>query len=246
MITRHRKAHRPILHAPSFLLFLLPALLLVAGCQPLPTPTPTPFPTAIRSTFGTPDATPTSTPDTALEGTPDAGEGSPAPEEGTPTPAPAPVRLTIPAIDLDVPVQAMGWEIVRRTNVRTTEWVLPEAAAGWHINSAAAGEPGNTILSGHQIEGDAVFAPLALGEVRLGQEIELTDSSGRTFIYRVTDVPEPLPIRGGPEVDALLARYTAPSTTGLLTLITGWPDFTTTHRLIVVAELVGEGEVSGE
>jgi sortase (surface protein transpeptidase) len=270
---RPRFAPPPLL---TLLLLLLLLLLLAGcqPVQNPLTPTPTPFPTAIRSTFGTPDATPTLTPDAALEGSPDVAAGTPVPAETsapetlsapealltpetlpasqaagaapTPTPVPAPVRLTIPAIDFDVPVQAMGWEIIRRNNRRTTEWVLPEDAAGWHVNSARAGEPGNTIISGHQIEGAAVFAPLALGEVRLGQEIELTDSSGRTFVYRVTEVSDPLPIRGGgSEVEEALARYTAPSTTGRLTLITGWPDFTTTHRLFVVAELVGEADSSG-
>jgi hypothetical protein len=36
--------------------------------------------------------------------------------------------------------------------------------------------------------------------------------------------------------------YIAPSQQAKLTLITGWPDFTTTHRVFAVAEFVGKAK----
>lgn len=151
-----------------------------------------------------------------------------------------PVRLEIPAIGLDVPVIAMGWRVEVVDGARTTIWDIPEAEAGWHMNSAGAGAAGNTLISGRQVGGDAVFAPLALGAVSEGQEIFLTDGDGIRFLYRVSEVTEPLPITGAtPEEEAQAAAYLEPTDTARLTLVTGWPEFTTTHRIFVIAEFVG-------
>lgn len=151
-----------------------------------------------------------------------------------------PVRLEIPAIDLDVPVIAMGWRVEVVDGARTTIWDMPDEEAGWHMNSAGAGAAGNTIISGRQVGGAAVFAPLALGAVTEGQEIFLTDGDGIRFLYRVSEVTEPLPITGAtPEEEAQAAAYLEPTDTARLTLVTGWPEFTTTHRIFVIAEFVG-------
>ncbi len=154
-----------------------------------------------------------------------------------------PARLAIEEIELDVPVAEMGWRIVEDNGERTTEWRVPDDAAGWHINSARAGAAGNVIVSGHQLLGEALFAPVALGEVQPGQEIQLTDEDGVIFSYRVVEVSEPIPLAGATADElAQAAAYVeaeAAAAGARLTLITGWPDFTTTHRLFVVAELAG-------
>jgi hypothetical protein len=152
-----------------------------------------------------------------------------------------PVRLEIPELDLDVPVIAMGWRVEVVDGERTTVWDVPLEEAGWHINSMGAGGPGNTIISGRQVEGDAVFALLALGSVVPGQEILLTDGDGITFVYRVTEVTEPIPVTGATKEETeQAAAYFAPTDEATLTLVTGWPDFTTTHRVFAVAELEEE------
>ncbi|MGL4647962.1 MAG: sortase [Caldilineaceae bacterium] len=151
----------------------------------------------------------------------------------------APVILDFPEIGVTVPVAPMGWEVVRTDAGRTTRWLLPPDAAGWHPDSAEAGAPGNTIISGSQLAGAAVFAPLALGEVTVGQEILLTDAAGATLAYTVVELSEPLAIEGDAAANAALLRYLQPDVAGAanrLTLLTGWPDFTTTHRVVVVAE----------
>jgi sortase (surface protein transpeptidase) len=117
---------------------------------------------------------------------------------------------------------------------------VPLEAIGWHVNSAGAGQAGNVVLSGHQAQGAALLAPLALGDIAVGQELLLTDAQGQVFLYSVTEVSDPIPVTGATaEDDALAATYAAPSSQPKLTLITGWPDFTTTHRIFAVAELVG-------
>lgn len=169
---------------------------------------------------------------------------TPQPEPGAVRASPAanplpPVRIAIPEIGLDAPVEPMGWRVVEREGIATTAWVVPDDVAGWHVNSAATGGTGNLIISGSQLSGAAVFAPLALGDVRPGQEVLVTDSGGSVYTYRIEQVSEPLPLSGGSaEEQAATEALLAPSLSPRLTLITGWPDFTSTHRIIAVAELV--------
>jgi len=220
----------------------LPALVvavLLVGCQPATgeqvaavAATPLPQPTATRATTTqTLQTPPTASPQTTNIQTTDpvaVGEASP------------PVRLRIPAIDLDVVVSPMGWQVTEVGGARTTTWKLPAVGVGWHPDSALAGSAGNVVISGHQLLGDAPFALIALGEVTVGQEILLTDGEERTFVYLVTEVSEPLPISSTSREElALATRYTAQGNDPLLTLITGWPDFSSTHRLFVVADFQG-------
>jgi len=164
-------------------------------------------------------------------------DGDPSVVAAEQTYANAPVKLAIPAIDMDVAVTPTGWQVIERNAVRTTEWVTPENSAGWHVNSAGAGEEGNTIISGHQASGAAVFAPIALEEVVVGQEIVVTGSDGAEHRYTVTEVSKPLPIDSASQEESeQIAAYLAPGDTARLTLITGWPTFTTSHRIFVVAE----------
>jgi sortase (surface protein transpeptidase) len=151
-----------------------------------------------------------------------------------------PVRLRIPAINLDVPVIAMGWRLAVVDGQRTTVWDVPLDEAGWHIDSAGAGAAGNTVITGRQVGGAAVFAPLALGTLVAGQEVYLVDGDGVTFVYRITEVTPPIPITGATAAEEQqAAAYFAPTPQARLTLVTGWPEFTTTHRVFALADFVG-------
>lgn len=151
-----------------------------------------------------------------------------------------PVRLQIPEIGLDAPVAEMGWQIAMVDGTRTTTWVVPETELGWHSNSAGAGAAGNTILSGNQVGESAPLLELAVGNIQSGQEVRLTDADGLVFVYRITEVSEPIAAVGATEADEqAAAAYFAPTDTPRLTLATGWPEFTTTHRIFAVAELLG-------
>jgi hypothetical protein len=151
-----------------------------------------------------------------------------------------PVRVQIEEIGLDAPIIAMGWRVAVAEGRRTTVWDVPLEVAGWHINSAGAGGMGNVVVSGRQVEGAAVFAPLALGSAAPGQEVLLTDGDGIVFVYRITEVTDPIPVTGAtPDELARAATYFEPTTDARLTLVTGWPEFTTTHRIFVVAEFAG-------
>jgi sortase (surface protein transpeptidase) len=193
----------------------------LSACQPVTAPTPAPDPNTT--------AAPTRTASQLVEI-----------EPLQPDQAAAPVRLQIPDVELDVPVTPMGWIVAMVDGKRTTVWDVPENAAGWHLNSSGAGTAGNVIISGRQAGGAAIFAPLALGEIQLGQEVWLTDSDGLIFVYTIEEITDPIPVASATaEEEARAAAYLANSDDAKLTLITGWPDFTTTHRVIAVAGFTG-------
>jgi hypothetical protein len=150
-----------------------------------------------------------------------------------------PVALTIPAVNLGAEVTPMGWELTMAGDQVTTRWSVPLDTLGWAVNSAQAGAAGNMVLIGHQAQGSALLRPVALGEVAPGQEILVYSADGATHLYLVSEVSPPIPVVGAsPEEAAQAAAYLAPSTDARLTLVSGWPADTTTHRLFVVAQYV--------
>lgn len=208
-------------------------LLVLAGCGVQPAPD------AIEDA---PTSAVTTTPAAEAEATASADEEEPE-IAGIEAQVAPPVSLRIDEIDMNVAVTPMTWRVAEADGVRTTAWVLPQSGAGWHPNSAGVGAEGNVVISGHQLLGDAPFAPIALGDIVLGQEIVLADAEGNSFTYVVTEVTEPLPIPNTlSEEQDLAEQYAAPTSTPTLTLISGWPDFSTTHRVIVRAELVSDAQ----
>ena len=255
------------MHRGGSIFLALLSLLLLAGLTACGRETQTPVARRPAPTW-TPTATmappPTSTPvSPTLPAPPPAPEASPSPattQAATPTaarridaagpepvptiaPLPAgqgrsPVRIIIPALGLDAPVQPMGW----RTVGDHTEWELPDNAAGHHIDSAFPGESGNVVISGHHNIGGSVFAQVSrIGEsgvaFGLGDEIILEDEAARRFVYRVTGWRR-IPERDASPADRQEnASYLLPTDSPQLTLITCWPADSNTHRVIIMAAL---------
>ena len=160
--------------------------------------------------------------------------------ELTPPPATGqPNRLVIPKIALDTPIVDVGWQIVERGQQRFTEWQTADNAAGHHINSAKPGEMGNVVLSGHHNTKGEVFRRISDQELAVGDAVYLYDARGQRFTYQVSEVTPPLLEVGATDEQRLAnARYIQPTTDARVTLVTCWPYWTNTHRIIVVAKLV--------
>ncbi len=229
-------------HTFSVLLVLALFAVLLAGCEPIP------IPEAATSTPEPP--TPTAAAATAATATPGASADSAAPAAAQPMvetsepiaveDAAAPSQLSIPELGLEVPVVSMAWQVTEVAGKRTTAWVLPGDALGWQSNSVGAGAAGNLVISGHQLLGEGLLATIALGEVAVGQEILVTDAEGTVFVYQVSEVSEPIAISEDlADEESVAATWTAQSGDARLTLITGWPDFSSTHRIFVTALFVG-------
>lgn len=252
---KHAKSAKTRTRQAFLCVVLVGMLALAAACQPvpvLPATTREPVAPVGDDSMGTPSREPTTTgmlsllsaPSSTLEPivAPFASDANVpvSPEEAAVAAlaprALSPVRLVIPDAGMDVPVQPMGWRTTRAGDTRTTQWILPESAAGWHVDSAQPGRAGNVILSGRQLEGD-VFAPIAQDALRVGQEIILVASDGSQYMYTIIEISDPLPVQASAEIDARVQGYVTQTPLPTLTLITGWPDFTTTHRIFVVATL---------
>jgi LPXTG-site transpeptidase (sortase) family protein len=158
----------------------------------------------------------------------------------TPSPTPQkpliPDRIVIEKIALDAPVKLATEDKVTIASEEYLQYLAPdEFAAGWHPNSAPLGAIGNTVINGHHNVHGKVFGRL----VELVPGDRITVFSGTTsYTFQVANV---LIL---PERDADLAarlenaRWIEPSQDIRLTLVTCWPEYSNTHRLIIVASLL--------
>jgi sortase A len=151
-----------------------------------------------------------------------------------PDQAAPPERLVIPAIDLDVPVVDVGWNArVVNGELQGNVWETADYAAGFHKASAPPGVVGNTVLSGHNNKRGEVFK--ALHKVGLGDRVTLYTTTGARHDYEVV---ESFVLR---EEDASLeerrdnTHWIRETPDERLTLVTCFPPWSNTHRLIVVA-----------
>jgi len=161
-----------------------------------------------------------------------------------------PIRLTIPALGLDVPVEPMGWRVVQDAAGSHSEWDVVDNAAGHHVNSAYPGEAGNVVMSGHNNIGGSVFKTVCvIGEpgvdFGLGDAMIVTDQWGRRFTYAVNGWWRLEERNASIARQEANAAYMQPTDYARLTLVTCWPSWSNTHRVIVTGLLTAV-EDSGE
>jgi sortase A len=128
----------------------------------------------------------------------------------------------------------MGWEMIDRKGALLSVWVVPENAAGWHVNSALPGHGENVVLSGHHNVQGKVFRYVV--DLRLGDEITLyVGDTPYPYVvtekYILKEAGMPLSVR------QKNAQWIMPTGDERLTLVTCWPYEWpgNTHRVIVVA-----------
>lgn len=144
-----------------------------------------------------------------------------------------PVRLVIESIDLDAPIVPSPIDFLQIEGKEFMQWIVPDKfAAGWHTTSALLGEPGNTVLNGHNNTNGEVFK--SLDALETGDIISIESKESR-FSYLITNkmiVPEKYE-----EMDTRMnnAQWILPSVDERLTLISCWPFESNTHRVIIVA-----------
>ena len=124
--------------------------------------------------------------------------------------------------------------------MRYTAWETADNAAGRHINSAKPGQQGNVVLSGHHNTKGEVFRRISELELQVGDAIYLYDENGQRFTYIVDEVTDPPLLEVGASEEQRLAnaRYIQPTDDARVTLVTCWPYWTNTHRVVVVGKLV--------
>ena len=178
-------------------------------------------------------ATPTSVLSPIIAPTP-AGQPTATP---TTSPPPAignqPTRITLKSVGIDTSVVPVGWSIAEQNGRKFSVWDVADFAAGWHKTSAFPGQPGNTVLAGHNNVKGEVFRYLV--GVQEGDEVDLYvgDTVYRYYVEQKLIVKE----KGEPlEVRQQNAQWIAPTDDTRVTLVTCWPYTSNTHRVIVVAK----------
>lgn len=153
-----------------------------------------------------------------------------------------PVRISIPTINLNADIiNASNKEIIQGDKTYY-QWTAPnEFAVGWHFNSAFLGVPGNTVLIGHHNVFGKVFENL--DKLISGDKIFVYGNDLQVYEYVVTNTMI-LPERDVSFEERLEnARWIMPSEDERITLVTCWPYFSNTHRLIIVARPVGSESI---
>jgi sortase A len=146
-----------------------------------------------------------------------------------------PSRITSEVIGLDGPVVEMGWQTVERGDEIISEWQMPINEAAWHRNSARPGEGSNIVISGHnESTGGQIFSEIE--ELQVGDEITLWNDNEEAFVYQVIEKNIIRTFAASAAAQNYLQTVTEPTEKEQLTLITCWPRWTNTHRLIVIAE----------
>ena len=153
--------------------------------------------------------------------------------ELTPLPREIPNRIIISSIELDAPIVESKKDEVFIDSKAYIQWYAPdEYAVGWQNDSAALGEIGNTVLNGHHnVHGEVLKN---LEKVKEGDRILIYGTDDNLYTCDVTN------IMILPERDVTLdqrldnAKWMLSTIDERITIITCWPYYSNTHRLIVV------------
>jgi len=175
-------------------------------------------PTAAAAGTALPPATPIATP------------GAPSTRQS------APLRVVIPEIGVDATVVEVSWHVTQAGGEAFGEWETVANAAGHHRGSADPGQPGNCVLSAHSSDaGGAVFR--GLEQLAPGDSVQLGAADGKQYTYVVTTVLTLDEVGATNSEKREHARWLDPTEQPVLTLVTCWPPWSYTHRVVVRAEL---------
>jgi LPXTG-site transpeptidase (sortase) family protein len=217
---------------------------------PTLTPTSAPNPFVPEQSTQPTEAVPILLPETPLEetGTLPGAPGSALPSFAAVFDAPnsynasipgEPVRIIIPKLNIDAAVHRSGLQTLFDNGLRYFQWAVPNGfAAGWHETSAPLGQPGNTVLNGHNNIYGEVFRDLV--ELEYGDQFMLYDNTGQTYTYEIQE-QELLPETGQPiSVRIENARWIEATEDERVTLISCWPYATNAYRVVLIARPVAQ------
>ena len=146
--------------------------------------------------------------------------------------------LSLPSIGVHKTIEAVGWRQVMQPNGNLiSEWEVAQDVVGWHVNSALPNTGGNIVLAGHNSIYGAVFQDL---HKLIRGDVATVQYNGIFHRYRIDEV-EIMNYQNASaaEQDAVF-QHIQPSMTDKLTLISCFPDFSTSHRVVVKASPIGQ------
>ncbi|MCE7939297.1 hypothetical protein DCC79_00745 [bacterium] len=147
--------------------------------------------------------------------------------------SPMPDHIMIPAIGVEAPVVEVGWEArIVNGEAQGNVWETADFAAGFHTDSARPGDVGNIVISGHNNVKGAVFQNLY--DLDAGDPIYLY-AGERTWAYTVAHKLVVRESEASAERRRQNARWIEPTPDERLTLVSCYPRWGNTHRVIIVA-----------
>jgi len=148
-----------------------------------------------------------------------------------------PTRMIIPSIQLDAEIIPAKPKNIQIGGETYEQWQAPNKfAVGWHTTSAVLGQTGNSVFNGHHNIDGRVFENLY--KVEPGDIIHIIGGDLQ-FEYMIANVMI-LPERNVDfETRLENAHWILPSNDERVTLVTCWPAWSNTHRLVVVAQPIG-------
>ncbi|MCO6451397.1 MAG: sortase [Caldilineales bacterium] len=141
----------------------------------------------------------------------------------------APTRLVIPSINLDSVIEPVDWT----STGGSSAWDVADYAVSWHNASAMPGQSGNMVFSGHHNIKGKVFRNLKNVEVG---DIVTVYAGNQRFDYIVTKRMILRELFQSQEKRLANARWINPFSDERVTLVTCYPNWTNTHRLVLVAK----------
>ncbi len=144
-------------------------------------------------------------------------------------------RVEIPALGINQPIVPVSWRMRVIDGQPVAMWDTVKGAVGYHRGSAGIGQPGNTVLTGHT-RGDGLGEFQNLWELEVGDQVRLYDAQEREYVYQVESVNIIQEIGLTVEERQENARYLQPTDDTRVTLITCWPEWVYSHRVIVIAK----------
>lgn len=160
----------------------------------------------------------------------------------TPTPSPTPtalppplpaIRLSIPAIDLNISIEEIfPTEKISSSGGRGIIWQPLASVVAHYSTSGYPGEGRNIVLTGHNNTEGEVFRHLE--QLSLGDQVILFTEE-KAFYYQI-EKKLFIPYLGVEAAgDAMLQSYAAPQSTEMVTMISCWPYATNIHRIVIIA-----------
>ena len=103
-----------------------------------------------------------------------------------PIPLLLPVRLVIPAIEINASVESVG---IRSDSDLATPTRHPWEAVGWYDLGPFPSERGSAVIDGHlDRPGGSPAVFWRLREIQVGDDVQVTRSAGKTLHFRVTRI----------------------------------------------------------
>jgi sortase A len=164
----------------------------------------------------------------------------------TSTPSPTATPLPLPATRLSIPAIGLNTSVVESYPIQQMDgsfiWDPPNYAAGHYNSSGNPGGGRNIVFQGHNNMAGEVFRDL--NKLEPGDEIILMTEAGE-FHYQVQQKVIIPYVGHEAEANLQIGALSAPQSSEMVTLISCWPYYTFTNRIVVVAVPLSEGGIHG-